>query len=133
MAGRQGVALDGTSFGREAGGSASGSVDKPTATPWPTFTVVPTSVPEPTRRIWPTFTPVPTKEPEVEVRVGLGGGDDLLLEAGEGNVDDTEGVGGFPGPTPYGQLYRGGVRLIRQSLFPMQNAELPGLSEEQAV
>ena len=97
---------------------------RPTATAWPTFTPVPTETPVPTRVPRRTLTPTPTPE-----SVGAGGPlDDGPVSGGEDGVGVEETA--VPGPTPYGQLYRGGVKLVRQTFFPLLSTELPDYLRE---
>lgn len=116
--------------GLESGGLVE-VVSKPTATPWPTFTAVPTATTRPTRVPRPTFTPKPTRVVKNLLKLGDVVGKDESGAPLEG-VDDgvVATAAPTPGPTPYGQLYRGGVRLVTQSFFPLQSTELPDYLKE---
>ena len=86
-----------------------------TATPWPTFTPVPTSTMTPVpptatpTKVWPTFTPVPTRASEVKVT----------------EVPTVVAEPGVPTPTPYGRYPEEELYFVKQSFFPLQVPEFP--------
>ena len=108
----------------------------PTATAYPTFTPMPTATLTPTPR--PTLTPAPTATPEpprVEVPPATPEGglatpeapavpeDGETTPAAAGDGDAVDLPGGVP--LDYGQLYNAPVRLLAQSLLPLQRPDVP--------
>ncbi len=115
----------------------------PTATPWPTFTPVPaaTSTAVPAVAVdaaatataaavdaAPVFAEPAPAEADVYWGIGTVGPPDVGVN---GNANPDAAMAGpdvaveveadlVPTPTPYGMLYRGGVKFVRQSLFPVQ-------------